>query len=408
MAGSGEPQEAEDLEPPLRGDPLCRSEDPLCASGHAKDNPTLVTVAGAVVSGLGVLGFVTFAGGVVLWIRFTQMGLPADHVLGLVPRSELVATGAEFLLRAVLLSTLFVLIAVFLSLVPEDLANKLSPGESAPEWTRRLPHERREFSRRTVAPAILGLLGLAASLMALFDGLPLGAFVVLVGVSTLGAFVVRACGHFSLPTFCLVAFISVGSFAVTRTYERTSHRLEVLPMAYSRSQPGEAPRVEIGYFVVETSDRILFASQPEGNGNPNELREFPRSETDDLEIGDLARPGQAEEHAARFAYNLCERLAHLRSTASTPTTRTGSRVVVVVSVHESSSAGRLLEERGSDEREVRVSRRARKSSPAPPPAQPSPVCTPEYVQELANKAGRPWLPQATECRTHLCITGKLS
>jgi hypothetical protein len=398
MAGSGEPHQAGDADTEGSGDPAV--ETPLCTSGGGKDSPSLVTVAGAVASGLGVLGFVTFAGGVVLWSRFKGMGLPVDHTLGLVPKSELVATGAGFLAPAVLLSLLIVVIAVLIS-------NKMERLAPSARWSWLVSRKWLYEPRRVIAPLIVGVGGLIASCFALVATLPLVACALLVGVSTLGALVVRACGRLPFVAVSLVAFLAVGAFAIARSYELTSHDLKVLPMAYSRSQPGEAPRVEIGYFVVETSDRILFASQPEGNGSPNELREFPRSETDDLEIGDLARPAQAEERAARFAYNLCERLAHLRSATSTPT-RTGSPVAVVVSVHESSSSGRLLEERASDEQGVRVSRRVRKPSPAPAPARPSPVCTSEYVQELANKAGRPWLPQATECRTHLCITGKLS
>jgi hypothetical protein len=355
MAGPQEPHGVEGAGAGAAASPPGETQTPLCssaASSAAKDSPTLVTVAGAVASGLGVLGFVTFAGGVVLWTRFKGMGLPADHALGLVPKSELVATGAEFLAPAVLLSLLIVVIAVLISNAVERLAKRSSRQWS---WlvTRKWLHE----PRRVIAPLIVGLGGLVFSAAALVSTLPLGASAVLVGVSILGALVVRACGKLPFVVVALVAFLAIGTFAIARTYERTSHRLEVLPMAYSRSQPGQAPRVEIGYFVAETADRILFASLPEGSGSPNELREFPRSETDDLEIGELAPPEQAEEHAARFAYNLCDRLAHLRPLTSLAETR-------------------------------------------------SPVCTPEYVRELANKAGQPWLPHATECQTRLCA-GKL-
>lgn len=394
MAGSQEADgdanaHAEAANPPS-GTPLCTSGT-AAGPGAGKDTPTLVTVAGAVASGLGVLGFVTFAGGVVLWTRFKGMGLPADHALGLVPKSELVATGAEFLAPAVLLSLLIVVIAVLISNAVGELAMRASR-----RWLWLVTHKWLHEPRRVIAPLIVALGGLAFSIAALMSTLPLGAFAVLVGVSILGALVMRACGRLPFVAVSLVAFLAIGTFVIARTYERTSHRLEVMPMAYSRSQPGVALRVEIGYFVVETSDRILFASEPEGVSGANELREFPRTQTDDLEVGGLALPEQAEEHAARFAYNLCERLAHLTpSSTAIPTTP----VSTVTPKHESLRARDALE----------ASKRSRHKKPAPPTVTtPASVCTPEYVRELANKAGRPWLPAATECRTHLCVFGKLS
>jgi hypothetical protein len=310
---------------------------PAGGQGGGSGAPSLMTVAGAVASGLGVLGFVTFAGGVVMWSRFKEMGLPADHALGLVTRSELLATGADFLVPAVLLALFVVLIAVLVSNWIERRdrkrrKNAKKRGDATEALVTRL-----KKPKRVIAPSIIGVGGIVFSLVTL-SAVPAVAFVILVGVSVLGALAVRACYDFSYPAYCLIAFLAVGTIAIVRTYERTSHRLEVLPMAYSRSQPGEAARVEVGYFVAETSDRILFASQPKGtSSSPNELREFPRTETDDLEIGGLARPEQAEMIAARFAFNLCERLDHLKPAA--PSDKASS-------VCERSSLRRLAEKAG--------------------------------------------------------------
>jgi hypothetical protein len=251
--------------------------------------PTLVTVATAVASGLGVLGFVAFAGGVVLWTRFNEMGLPANHAVSLVAKSELVATGAEFLVPALLLPALIVLIVILIDGV----------GRIGIERTVVL---------RFVAPVLIVCTGVVFSLATL-KVVPLSALFLLLGVSILGGVVVNRCAKLPFAAYCLVVFLAAGAFVIARTYERTANALEVIPMAYARSQPGEEPRVEVGYFVAETSDRILFASVP--RGSQNELREFPRSETDDLEVGALASPEEAEQIAARFAYNLCVRLLSL-------------------------------------------------------------------------------------------------
>lgn len=262
-------------------------------SSGSSSSPTLVTVAVAVASGLGVLGFVAFAGGVVLWTRFKEMGLPADHALALVPKPELVATGADFLVPALLLSAAIVLIVILIDLLSDHST----------------------LARRLIAPLLIGGVGIYLSFETL-TVVPASALVLLLGVTVLGSLCVSACADLPFAAFCLIAFLAVGAFAIARTYERTSHALTVIPMAYSRAQPGQAPRVEIGYFVAETSDRIFFASAPKED--QNELREFPRAETDDLEVGALASPQQAEQSAARFAYNLCERLRGLKAVAPHP------------------------------------------------------------------------------------------
>ncbi len=290
---------------------------------------SLPTLVGAIASGLGVLGFVTLAGGVVLWSRFNEMGVPADHAVGLVPKSELISTGADFLVPAFLISTAAVLIVVLLRVTIDFFR----------EW---------EPLRWGVTPTVIGLAELAV-LISLTQTLPAQAIVLLVGVIAVGALAISSGARLNVAVFALAIFAAVGSFAIARTYELTSHDLKVLPMAYSRSQPGEATRVEIGYFIAETSDRIIFASVPKDV--QNELREFPRGETDDLEIGELARPQRAEQVAARFAYNLCERLTHLAPPAS------------------SSSA---------------VSR-----SPAGKALTTTAICSQSYLKQLAAKAGLP-------------------
>ncbi len=273
---------------------------PAEGNGKAGESQlSVVTVAGAVASGLGLLGFVTFAGGVVLWTRFKEMGLPAEHAVALVPKAELVSTGAYFLVPALGLAAGMVLLLMIVKRLFQQ-GDDLLPGA---------------VSTSAIVFIVDGAFAIgAADTVHLVGVLRLlliaGASAVVIGMS------VRL---ESLPAYCLVAFLAVGTFWIVRAYERDSHRPTVIPMAYSRSQPGFAPRVEIGYFVAETSDRIVFASLPQSS--QNELREFPRSETDDVEVGNLTRTDKAEAVAARFAYNLCERLRTTRPI--NPTSVTG-------------------------------------------------------------------------------------
>lgn len=62
----------------------------------------LLPILAAVGTGIGLIGFVIFFGGFVLWTRFNAAGLPANEAVAQVPRNDLVATGASFLVPAFL------------------------------------------------------------------------------------------------------------------------------------------------------------------------------------------------------------------------------------------------------------------------------------------------------------------
>jgi ABC-type multidrug transport system fused ATPase/permease subunit len=80
------------------------------ASSDGRD--LVLKVLGAVGTGIGILGFVTFFGGAILWVRANEAELPASEAVAVVPKGVLVTTGASFLVPAVLLALLaLVLIA---------------------------------------------------------------------------------------------------------------------------------------------------------------------------------------------------------------------------------------------------------------------------------------------------------
>jgi hypothetical protein len=54
----------------------------------------------AVGAGIGVLGFITFSGAALLWIRYQALDLPATYSVSVVPHDQLVATGAALLAPA--------------------------------------------------------------------------------------------------------------------------------------------------------------------------------------------------------------------------------------------------------------------------------------------------------------------
>lgn len=83
-------------------------EGPGKASGAEAESSSsqdlVLKVLGAVGTGIGILGFVTFFGGAILWIRAEEANLPANDVVSVIPHSVLVTTGASFLVPAVLIA----------------------------------------------------------------------------------------------------------------------------------------------------------------------------------------------------------------------------------------------------------------------------------------------------------------
>jgi hypothetical protein len=85
------------------------------------ENPfvaVLLPVLTVIGTGIGAIGFVIFFGGFIVWARFNAAGLPANEAVARVPRSDLVATGASFLVPALLAA----LGAVALAVAGWDLA----------------------------------------------------------------------------------------------------------------------------------------------------------------------------------------------------------------------------------------------------------------------------------------------
>ena len=93
----------------------------------------VLKVLAAIGTGIGILGFVAFFGGALLWLRADKAELPANEVVAIIPNSVLVTTGTQFLVPALLiaLGVLTVVCAVYLRF--------------------RLPKERKEAQRRKEA-----------------------------------------------------------------------------------------------------------------------------------------------------------------------------------------------------------------------------------------------------------------
>lgn len=102
------------------------------SSGKSSETPWLSVakeagkqLVGVLLTGAGLLGFVAFAGAVIVWTRFQAVGVPGDQAVKAVSRDELVATGASLLL----IFGFFGVLATFTAYLV-DRGGRATPGMS--------------------------------------------------------------------------------------------------------------------------------------------------------------------------------------------------------------------------------------------------------------------------------------
>jgi len=101
---------------------------PTVAAGSTSPVDLVLKVVAAVGTGIGILGFVTFFGGAILWVRLNEAELPATEAVAVIPNSVLVTTGAVFLAPAVAIAASVIaasfVVYLFCNLGPQRAARK--------------------------------------------------------------------------------------------------------------------------------------------------------------------------------------------------------------------------------------------------------------------------------------------
>lgn len=111
--------------PPNPAAPPKPGPEPDPKTGSKLDDLGVVgTILAAVGGGLGVLGFVAFFGSAILWVRMTEAGLPGNEAVAVMPKSVLVATGASFLVPALMVALGFTVLLY----IADTVAKMLSEG----------------------------------------------------------------------------------------------------------------------------------------------------------------------------------------------------------------------------------------------------------------------------------------
>ena len=64
----------------------------------------IAPILAVIGTGIGVLGFVTFVGGAVVWARLNAAGIPSAPALGIFPNQDLLVIGTETLVPQVLIA----------------------------------------------------------------------------------------------------------------------------------------------------------------------------------------------------------------------------------------------------------------------------------------------------------------
>jgi len=265
-------------------------------------------ILGAIGTGIGVLGLVTFVGGAVMWGRFQGEGLSAEEALSIVPSQSLVVVGARTLVPAVLIA----LLATVVLFIARTL---LAEGGALVPADQELILASHRRGTRTGAIAFLVLVIEAAVLARALPDANAGlvALFVIVGLITA---VVAACVAYTTGRFVYLAastFVAVALFSGGVDYARARSNSDVRAAAVVRDHK----KAVIGFYIAETGARVYLGRiklernpktskvTNEIDGEQSRIVGISKSEITDLAIGPPQAPSAAKEQAETLANELC-------------------------------------------------------------------------------------------------------
>jgi hypothetical protein len=284
---------------PTRAEAAAPAEDSTKKTAWERLAPFL----GAIATGIGVVGFVTFVGGVILSARLNAAGFPTEAALGVVPAQDMLVIGAETLVPPViwgfvLVAALFLLRVIFLG-----WRGGLSTQEA------RLVKEQ---GPRLMALAIFLYTAaalIAATVYSLARDLPGDHFwilIVAVALAMVPAAVARITPRL---VYAIVAvFLTLGVFLTYLAFERASSNPQYRGAAVIRSNK----KATIGFFVAEGSGRIYLARVNLRKGTADifdpasRLVGIDKSQVSDWAVGGPKGAADAVAQAKALARELCQ------------------------------------------------------------------------------------------------------
>lgn len=210
-------------------------------------NPAFTVALQLLGAAAGIAALVTFVGGAILWIRFSELNLPADQAVNLLPKQLLLVVGAHSIAGPAGVGLLAAL-AFYL----------LNPYRGGAP--------RRWLFRAAVLVPVVGSVIVVVALVWSFDVWPEQLLMLAAIVLGLAAiFVVAAvpAGRGHMATLLFLVFLLCGAvLAVVRTLGAPA--MEPVAVVLSGKPEGVG-----GFYIGQTSDRLYIAPLP-GTGDPGD------------------------------------------------------------------------------------------------------------------------------------------
>ena len=270
-------------------------------------------VLAAIGTGVGVIGFVTFIGGVTVYARLRAAGFPAAPALGIFPSQDLVVIGAQTLVPEVLWA-LGVVVAFGLAYAYLRRHKRVSDEEAA----LLAGHATRFATFGMFGFIVLALFVSTSPVLRYLDARHRWSALGLVLVAALLAATVGSVTR-RFVYLATTTFLLVGVFLSFTAYWREGHANEVRGAAIIRDNR----KPVAGLFVAEGSGRVYIArvslvdegacKRARGGGagcqiidDRSRLVGIAKGQVSDIALGDPKPPWQALEQARHLERELCD------------------------------------------------------------------------------------------------------
>jgi hypothetical protein len=284
--------------------PYSAAAGPATAAAAAAPSSSwdkVAPVLAAIGTGIGVIGFVTFVGGLIVWARLNGAGFPAAPALSVYPKQDLLVIGAQTLVPQLLVALLVVAV---LSGIYVWLRNKYDRvGET--EATLLAGQATRIGAVGMFVFILAALLLTVVWFVGSLDWTGRGvALLGAVGLAALGAVIGSVTRRFLY--LAVTSFVMVGVFMSFVAYWRARDDKQVRGAALIRDHK----RAVAGIFLTEGAGRVYLARiSLDGDGkivdNKSRIVGIDKSQVSDVAIAGAKPMREAIADAHGLARELC-------------------------------------------------------------------------------------------------------
>lgn len=280
-------------------------------------------VLGAIATGIGVIGFVTFVGGAIAWARYGAAGVPQEQALSVTPTQDLIVAGARVLVPAIALG----LAGIVLYLAVRTGLDILKARR--PRTADRLDRHADLVRGLYFGPfvAAVGALGFSVTVNDLDSEQFIALFIGGSGVAFVSFYVAWQTDRFLYLAGTIFLSLSLLYAGIQYVREGSSPRLRGAAVIQ------ENKKAVVGFFVAEGANRVYLARVDVSDLNADDkisddasrLVGFQRTEISDLTVGPPRPPQPAFAQAEDIADELCDLQLPVEPTASDEAQATGAK-----------------------------------------------------------------------------------